>query len=538
MRKVTTYKFTARTFRRDIRCIREGRGCNILDEGIWCHFSTTSETSGTASRSRVKSSNSHWFNRLKRSTGVSLSIFFIVPSRLYSAHWCPHRESQKYQSMGPSRILVESIFHRGLAHQRQYDFKPGLHDRADQDLDNITGLLSFSESTDEKEDVMEHIFGDQPHLTRQEEIDLAFAALDEYLEAQRPPSKAGGCVNCGGVYFTTSSDALTSTARVCSDCGVVQPGIDVSSLQSTEYISRKVSNYKRVHHFHERVSQLLLNESPIPNEQFVQIASKLTDGTYSVINKDTIRAVLRSLNLQIYIEKWLQIIWRVTSITPPIPGSIILQQLDSMFNALQEPFSQYKIEGRKNFLNYNYVFCRLFQEIGCPQFSMFFPLIKSKQKLKALDDMWRPMIESIGWTFKPLQPAPAFAVRLEIQDINRIKRVLIEPYSVERPLSETRAALSLTHPSGVQAQAVQQEVHSQKGFQRSGHYHQPRISKRDQRLLRSIQAGQRSRKQGYQGCAPWYRWRAEASQTQSPPREPLLRLHATPKGTLPWKPEC
>ena len=440
--------------------------------------------------------------------------------------------------MGPSRILDASIFHSDLAHQWQYDRKTGLHGRADQDLGNTTGVLSFSESTDEKEDVMEHIFGDQPHLTRQEEIDLAFSALDEYLEAQRPTPQSGGCVNCGGVYFTTSSDALTSTVRVCSDCGVVQPGVDVSSLQSTEHISRKISNYKRVHHFHERVSQLLLHESPIPNEQFVQIASKLTDGTYSVINKDTIRAVLRSLNLQIYIEKWLQIIWRVTSITPPIPGSIILQQLDSMFNALQEPFRHYKIEGRKNFLNYNYVFCRLFQEIGCPQFSMFFPLIKSKQKLKALDDMWRPMIESIGWTFKPLQPAPAFAVRLEMQDINRIKRVLVEPYSVERPLSETSAALSITHASGDQAQVVQRGAHNQKGSQRSGHYHPPRISKRDQRLLRSIQAGQRSRKQGWVGSAPWHRMQAGALQTQSPPREPLLRLHAKPKGTLLWKPEC
>ncbi len=385
---------------------------------------------------------------------------------------------------------------------------------------------------------MEHIFGDQLHLTRQEEIDLAFSALDEYLEAQRPDIAISGCVSCGGAYFTTGEGAHTSTTRVCNSCGVVQPGVDTSSLQQNDYICRKISNYKRVHHFHERVSQLLLHESPIPNEHFVKIAAKLAEGTHSVINKDTIRAVLRSLNLQIYIEKWLQIIWRVTSITPPIPGSIILEQLDSMFNELQKPFHNFKIHGRKNFLNYNYVFCRLFQEIGCPQFSMFFPLIKSKQKLRSLDDMWRPMVESLQWRFKPLQPAPTFAVRLELQDIIRIKE-LIEPYfSVERPIAGSGGVLSLEPPSDSLDWAGRREGHTQMVSQQSDHYRPPRISKRDQWLLRSIQAEPRSRKRGFPNFLPMYLRQPEALRSLSPPREPLLRLRAKPRGRPLLTPAC
>ncbi len=441
--------------------------------------------------------------------------------------------------MGPSRTLDASALQRSRAHQWQYDCNTGLHVRALHDFGSITEDFSFSESTDEAtEDGMERVFGDQPHLTRQEEIDLAFAALDEYLETQRPVATPNNCVSCGGVYFTSGVDAQTSTLRVCSSCGVVQPGLDVSSHQSAAHIPRKASNYKRVHHFHERVSQLLLNESAIPNDQFVQIATKLTDGTYSVINKDSIRAVLRSLNLQIYIEKWLQIIWRVTSITPPIPGSIILQQLDSMFNALQQPFANFKIKGRKNFLNYNYVFCRLFQEIGCPQFSMFFPLIKSKQKLKALDDMWRPMVESLGWEFKPLQPAAPFAVRLEAQDIARIKRALLDSYAAA-PCSEgLRVAPKLDAPSDDQDRAVRLKEHNRKGSQQSGPNHLLQISKQDQRLLHSIQAVRMSQSKGRRGRAQIPKWAAEASRIQSPPREPVLRLRVEQRGTLPLKPEC
>ena len=145
----------------------------------------------------------------------------------------------------------------------------------------------------------------------------------------------------------------------------------------------------------------------------LQIAQKLCDGSHTIVDKDSVRAILRSLNMQTYIEKWLQIIWRITGVTPPMPGPLLLQQLDRLFLDLQRPFNACRAAGRKNFLNYNYVFCRLFQKLGCPKFCMFFPLIKSKAKLRSLDEMWIQMTASIGWPTTPLQPVAPFAVRLE-----------------------------------------------------------------------------------------------------------------------------
>ena len=178
-------------------------------------------------------------------------------------------------------------------------------------------------------------------------------------------------------------------------------------------LQTKSSNYKRVHHWHERISQLLLMESEIPCEQMLQIGRELCSGKYKAINKDSVRAVLRSLKMQLYIEKWLQIVFRLTGISPPVPGPLMLQQLDALFQDLQRPFDAHRAPDRKNFLNYNYVFCRLFQKMNCPQFCMFFPLIKSKQKLKALDDMWDKMTASIGWPSTPLQLVEPFSVQLE-----------------------------------------------------------------------------------------------------------------------------
>jgi len=250
----------------------------------------------------------------------------------------------------------------------------------------------------------------------QQLLDLAFTDLDHLLAAERPVAceSRSYCIACGRGRLTyAGSDSSHPGSLVCDSCGVVQPGIVFYETMYDRDVARTSSNYKRIHHWHERISQLLLMESQIPDHEMLAIAEKLCDGTYAVINKDTVRAVLRSLNMQLYIEKWLQIIYRCTRIAPPIPGNLLVHKLDEMFQLLQEPFDCFRVEKCKNFLNYNYVFCRLFQRLNCTQFCMFFPLIKSKQKLKQLDDMWNSMAATLRWEITPLAQVAPFAVRLE-----------------------------------------------------------------------------------------------------------------------------
>jgi len=207
-----------------------------------------------------------------------------------------------------------------------------------------------------------------------------------------------------------------------------------------KFVPTRGSNYKRIHHWHERISQLFIHESQIPGHEMLLIAEKLCDGTHQVLNKDSIRSVLRSLNMQLYIEKWLQIIYRISGVRPPCPGPLLVQQLDDMFHELQRPFDAFKTPGRKNFLNYNYVFQRLFQAIGCPKFSMFFPLIKSPSKLRSLDRMWEAMAMSLNWDLTLLQPVPCFSVQLAEPSslLARLASQLALQSPVERPLALPR----------------------------------------------------------------------------------------------------
>lgn len=248
----------------------------------------------------------------------------------------------------------------------------------------------------------------------QEDIDRAFAEFDLIRPHPAPTLRhAMLCVGCGSERYTyNNSGSNDAGSRVCDDCGVVQPG-NVIFEQMFGLKCTKQSNYKRIHHWHERVSQLLIMESRIPPEHMVAIGTRLLDGSHTVISKDTIRAVLRSLNLQVYIEKWLQIIERCTGIYPPCPGPVILERLDQQFKEIEKPFLETKPASRRNFLNYNYVFSRLLQRMDCTKFCMFFPLIRSKQKLRNLDETWAKMTTLMEWPLEPLQLVAPFAVKLQ-----------------------------------------------------------------------------------------------------------------------------
>ena len=253
----------------------------------------------------------------------------------------------------------------------------------------------------------------------QKDVDLAFADYDraQLIVNPRPVPDLSAtlpCISCGSTRYTYnhtgSNDAGT---RICHHCGVVQPGSVIYEQMFGHTVGTRTSNYKRIHHWHERISQFMLMESQIPAEHMLAIGEKLLDGTYTVLSKDTIRTVLRSLGLQTYIEKWLQIIQRCTGVMPPCPGPVVLNRLDELFIELQRPFNAHKNHTRRNFLNYNYVFCRLFQRMNCSKFCMFFPLIRSKPKLRALDEMWNGMASSLGWPTPPLEQVVPFSVRID-----------------------------------------------------------------------------------------------------------------------------
>ncbi|KAL3911242.1 MAG: hypothetical protein SGPRY_008766 [Prymnesium sp.] len=120
-----------------------------------------------------------------------------------------------------------------------------------------------------------------------------------------------------------------------------------------------------------------------PFAELFEIAKRLCDGSYTVIDKGAIRSVLRSLKMQTYIEKWLQVIHRIAKI-------------DSPSHAWQDA----RVVARR-------------ARLQCDKLCMFFPLIKSSQKLQQLDDTFTSICRYLKWEVKPLKNIAAFAVQLK-----------------------------------------------------------------------------------------------------------------------------
>ena len=255
-------------------------------------------------------------------------------------------------------------------------------------------------------------------MLTQDEINEYFAVADElrvqfddtYIQHEPDVVKRRNlelCTGCGG---TNVISCYADGCMVCQDCALVQ---SLPIYQHAVLCIAKMSNYKRIHHFHERITQFMLTESSIKPEDMERIKGSFWAGGYTQIDKTIVRKILRSLKMQHYIEKWLQIIWQIAGVRPPLCSQRVLMKLDVMFMAMQNPFARLKPESRKNFLNYNYVFARLFDLLGVQEYCCFFPLIKSRSKLQSLNNQWEAICNDLGWPVKPLVQIKPFAIKVQ-----------------------------------------------------------------------------------------------------------------------------
>ena len=72
-----------------------------------------------------------------------------------------------------------------------------------------------------------------------------------------------------------------------------------------------------------------------------------------------------------------------------------------MFKEMQEPFALYCPKTRKNFLNYSFTLHKCFQLLDLDDFLPCFPLLKSNEKLKEQDYLWKKICNYLGWEFIP-----------------------------------------------------------------------------------------------------------------------------------------
>jgi hypothetical protein len=113
------------------------------------------------------------------------------------------------------------------------------------------------------------------------------------------------------------------------------------------------------------------------------------------------KSILRKLQLNAYYEHIPFIKSQITGKPAPTINRDVETKLKKMFEQIQEPFEKYCPPTRINFLSYAYVLHKFCQLLELDDFIQCFPLLKSRQKLRAQDQIWKGICKDLKWQFYP-----------------------------------------------------------------------------------------------------------------------------------------
>lgn len=211
------------------------------------------------------------------------------------------------------------------------------------------------------------------------------------------------CKVCGGDVILIPS----SSTATCTDCGRSDHyiGCELTYKDEQEIEKTVVYSYKRENHFNEWMSQFQGTESTtIPQEVIEKLRYELKKQrlkNLSDITHTKVRALLKKLKLNKYYEHVPYITTILNGVVPPRMTEALEEKLRLMFTEIQAPFEMHCPTDRKNFISYSYVlykFCELLNE---DEFLPCFPLLKSKEKLRQQDAIWKKITGTLRWEYIP-----------------------------------------------------------------------------------------------------------------------------------------
>ena len=212
------------------------------------------------------------------------------------------------------------------------------------------------------------------------------------------------CQVCGG--DTKISDGFVS----CCDCGTVADNsvqdFQFSYKDMCEQVGRNSFSYKRINRFQEILSTLQGKENTeIPSDVMNAVQQEINkewEPDLNSLNTVKIKYYLRKLSLTNYYEHAPHILNKINGIPPIQIPYEVEEKLKEMFLLIQEPFEKVKSEvcpKRISFLSYHFVLYKFCQLLELHEYQHCFTLLKSIDKLKLQDRIWKGICEIRGWPY-------------------------------------------------------------------------------------------------------------------------------------------
>jgi uncharacterized Zn finger protein (UPF0148 family) len=209
------------------------------------------------------------------------------------------------------------------------------------------------------------------------------------------------CINCN-----TAREEITSEGTlVCPKCGSEEYALVVSDFPSFRDPPKERNNYayKKINHLNEILNQFQAKESTIipedvMNEVILEIRKRRIANIADLTEED-IRQILKKLNRSKYYEHRAHILSRLNGNPPPTITPEIEEKIRAMFQDIQAPFLLYCPDDRTNFLSYSYILYKFFELLELDEYKIYFPLLKSRDRLIAHDQIWKKICDYLQWEF-------------------------------------------------------------------------------------------------------------------------------------------
>lgn len=261
---------------------------------------------------------------------------------------------------------------------------------------NASALDSFITTTEgfhaKKREILVRYLGEVEHIA----VDVG--KIGSHVES--------ACDECGGRLVTH----LDLSALVCTQCGVSHQYIETGmrSISYDEEVTRDTKSqfsYKRLTHLTQWIDSLQAKENTnIPDELVDAVRQEFKKHrltSKSDITPQRVKSFLKKLNMSRFYEHTNHIV----NIINGAPALRIPQDLEDrikiMFLQIQHPFERHRPKQRKNFFSYGYVLYKLCQLLGEDEYLPLFPLLKSIEKLRVQDDIWKNICAELKWEFIP-----------------------------------------------------------------------------------------------------------------------------------------
>ena len=209
------------------------------------------------------------------------------------------------------------------------------------------------------------------------------------------------CVACNVAREEISSEGIL----VCPSCGSEEYALVVSDFPSFRDPPKERNNYayKKINHLNEILNQFQAKESTIipeevMNEVVLEIKKRRIDNIADLSEED-IRQILKKLGRSKYYEHRAHILSRLNGNPPPTITPEIEEKVRAMFQEIQAPFLLYCPNDRTNFLSYSYILYKFFELLDLDEYKVFFPLLKSRDRLIAHDQLWKKICDYLNWEF-------------------------------------------------------------------------------------------------------------------------------------------